>query len=271
MIRRPAAVAALIAALLGVALAGCSGKVASPVATTHAELVVYAAASLTKAMAEVSAAYESGNPGTSIVLSTDSSAALATKIEQGAPADVFLSADVASPRRLADEGLAAGPPVEFATNDLTVIVPAGNPAGLASPADLARPGVKVIAAGDAVPITRYADELVANLAREPGYPSDFAARYAANVVSREDNVSGIVTKVALGEGDAGIVYVTDARTSDQVEAVAVPPTTNVQATYAGVVVASSSSVDAGTGFLDWLAGPDGRATLAPFGFMGPGG
>ena len=82
-------------------------------------------------------------------------------------------------------------------------MPTDNPAGIKTPADLARPGVKVIAAGDEVPITKYATQLVANLAKEPGYPADFAAAYAANIVSKEDNVKAVVAKIELGEGDAG--------------------------------------------------------------------
>ncbi len=258
----------LATALVAGALAACSPG--APASSPGGDVVVYAAASLAKAMADVSAAYEAGHPGTSIILSTDSSSALATKIEQGAPADVFLSADTANAQRLADDGIAAGAPTVIATNALAVIVPAGNPAGLASPADLARPGLKVIAAGDSVPITRYADHLVANLAREPGYPAGFEAAYAANVASREDNVSGVVAKVALGEGDAGIVYATDARSSDRVETIGVPAAANVPATYAGVVIAGSHGLAAGTAFLDWLAGPDGQAILAPYGFSSLG-
>jgi molybdate transport system substrate-binding protein len=240
----------------------------APTAQT-VELTVYGAASLKDALAGLGAAYETATPGTTLTISTDSSAALATKISEGAPADVFLSADTANPQRLADGGFTSGEPIAFAGNELTVIVPKGNPAGLATPADLARPGLKVIASGDEVPITKYAMTLVANLAAQPGYPADFAAAYAANVVSKEDNVKGIVAKVELGEGDAGIVYVTDAAASTRVDTVAVPGAANVPATYAGVVVKGSTNQDAARAFLDWAAGPDGRAILAGFGFLPP--
>ena len=147
-------------------------------------LTVYAAASLKAVLAKVRRAYEAANPGTTLAISTDSSAALETKIEQGAPADVFLSADTANPQKLVDRGLAAGSITKFAGNLLTVIVPMANPAGIQTPADLARTGIKVIAAGDTVPITKYATQLVANLARQPGYPADFVAQYTANIVSQ---------------------------------------------------------------------------------------
>ena len=150
-----------------------------------------------------------------------------------------------------------------------MIVPTANTAGVTTPADLAKSGLKVIAAGDAVPITKYATQLVANLARETGYPAGFAAGYAANVVSKEDNVAAVVSKIELGEGDAAIVYVTDARTSTRVTTVTVPADANVPATYSGVVVGSSKNAAAAQAFLTWFSGPAGQAILASFGFLPP--
>ncbi len=233
------------------------------------ELTVFGAASLKGALEKAKAAYEIANPGTTITLSTDSSSALETQIEQGAPADLFLSADTTNPKKLVDAGLADGAAVTFAGNKLTIIVPADDRAGIVTPADLAKPGIKIIAAGDEVPITRYATQLVDNLAREPGYPADFAAAYGANVASREDNVRAIVGKIELGEGDAGIVYMTDARSSTKVKTVDVPESSNVPATYAGVVVTASRHAAAARAFLEWFAGPDGQAILGGFGFLPP--
>ncbi len=233
------------------------------------DLTIYGAASLKAALELTKTAYEAAVPGTTITLSTDSSAALETQIEQGAPADVFLSADTANPEKLVAAGLADGDAVIFAGNELTLIVPADNPAGITTPADLARAGVKVIAAGDEVPITKYATQLVGNLAGEAGYPGDFVAAYSANIVSREDNVKAVVAKIELGEGDAGIVYVTDAMASTGVGIVEVPASANVPASYAGVVVKASANADAARAFLDWFAGPDGQAILSGFGFLPP--
>jgi len=274
----------LIAVAVAATVAACSSP-ASPTAAPSAasttvptegpstaaggEIQVYAAASLKNVLAKVEDVYEAANPGTTLTISTDSSAALETKIEQGAPADVFLSADVTNPQKLVDAGLTSGEVSPFAGNLLTVIVPKGNPAGLQTPKDLAKAGVKVVAAGDKVPITKYATQLVENLAKEAGYPADFVDRYNANVVSKEENVSGIVTKVGLGEGDAGIVYVTDAKGSDKVDAVGVPGAANVPATYGGVVVKASPSQDASRAFLQWLSGPEGQNVLAAFGFLPP--
>jgi molybdate transport system substrate-binding protein len=234
-----------------------------------ADLTIFGAASLKAALEAVERAYEIANPGTTLTVSTDSSAALETQIEQGAPADVFLSADTSNPRKLVDAGLAAGEPVAFAGNTLTIVVPGDNPAGIATAADLARDGLRIIAAGDEVPITKYATQLVDNLAGQPGASADFAAAYAANIASKEDNVSAVVAKIALGEGDAGIVYVTDAAAADGVETIDVPDSANVPATYAGVAIGASPNRAAASAFLDWLAGPDGQAVLAEFGFLPP--
>src|SRR5712671_4546303 len=192
--------AALVSVLLFV-LAACTNGGASPTASTApstaptastspapsaapAALTIYGAASLKGVLDKARTAYETANLGTTLAISTDSSSALETQIEQGAPADVFLSADTTNPKKLVDKGLAEGAAVAFAGNRLTIIVPAANPAGIKTPADLARSGVKVIADGDAVPITKYATQLVANLAKEAGYPADFVARYTANVASK---------------------------------------------------------------------------------------
>ena len=265
---------ALLASVLLCVMAACSSAGASPSASAAraAEavgLTIYGAASLKGALQEAAAAYETADPGTTVTLSTGSSAALEIQIEQGAPADVFLSADTTNPKKLVDAGLADGAAITFAGNKLTIIVPTANPAGIATPADLAKSGVKVIAAGDEVPVTKYAAQLVDNLAKEAGYPADFAAKYTANIASKEEDVKSVVAKIEIGEGDAGIVYVTDAKTSTRVTTVDVPDAVNDPATYAGVVVKTSRNVAAAKAFLDWFAGPDGQAILSTFGFLPP--
>lgn len=229
---------------------------AAPVAA--GELTVFGAASLRGAF-EAFAPVVQAETGLVPVYSFDSSSALRTQIEQGAPADVFASADTRNVVTLLEAGLAQDP-VVFACNQLTIIVPAGNPAGITSAQDLARPGVRVVAAGDEVPITKYAMQLVGNLG--------ISDAYTANIVSREDNVAAVRSRVELGEGDAGIVYVTDAMASgDKVEQVAVPVEANVPATYAAAVVsATDQQTDAAT-FLGWLTGPEGQAALSTFGFL----
>ena len=272
----PLRLAGMLALVLAV-LSACSTGAVSPNASTAAvpsaatpvDLTIYGAASLKSALDKIKTAYETANDGTTLTISTDSSAALETQIEQGAPADVFLSADTTNPKKLVDKGLTSGPAVAFAGNTLTVIIPTADPAGISTPADMAKAGVKVIAAGDAVPISKYAGLLVANLAKRPDYPKDFAAAYAANIVSKEDNVAAVVAKIETGDGDAAIVYGTDAKKSTKVTMVPVPDDANVPATYAGVVVGPSAHQDAARAFMTWLTGPDGQAILGSLGFLPP--
>jgi len=279
----------LIAHALGLVVAACSngGSTPSPSAPPEpsvvppsaaaseapnakpASLTIFAAASLKNVLADAEIAYEAANPGTDLTIATDSSAALETQIEQGAPADLFLSADTTNPQKLVEAGLAAGDPVPFAGNKLTVIVPTGNPAGIQSPADLAKDGIRVIAAGDEVPITKYATQLVEKLAAESADAAAFQAAYATNVASKEDNAGQIVSKIELGEGDAAIVYVTDAAASDEVTPIEIPDALNVPATYTGVVVGASPHEDAAATFLEWLTGPEGQTVLSSFGFQPP--
>jgi molybdate transport system substrate-binding protein len=246
-----------------------SSGASSSGASAFASLTVYAAASLKSVLAKVKETYEASHPGTMLTITTDSSAALETKIEQAAPADIFLSADTSNPQKLVDKGLAAGALVKFAGNKLTVIVPVDNPAGIASPADLAKADVKIVAAEDSVPISKYAKQLVDSLAEQQEYPANFQAAYAANVVSREDNVAAVVAKIELGEGDAGIVYGTDAKASDKVKTIDVPDAVNVPATYGGVVVKASTAGAAADAFLQWLTGSDAQAILVSSGFLSP--
>jgi molybdate transport system substrate-binding protein len=252
------------------AVAGCGPGVTSNPPPSQTGLTVDGAASLKGALDQLKTSFESAHPGTTLTISTDSSAALRTQIEQGAHADVFLSADVSNPKKLAEEGLVDGLAVEFAGNLLTIVVPAGNPAKIASPANLAGAGVKIIAAGDEVPITNYANQAIGLLARLDGYPSDFATRAAANVVSREDNVRAVIAKIELGEGDAAIVYVTDARASSKVTTIDLPAQANVPATYAGVVIRGSNHLAAAHGFLDWMNGAEAQRILAQLGFIPAG-
>ena len=263
--RRLATLVAVVAVLVS-----CTSPVAatSPPAA-YASITVFGSASLKGALEQLKVAYEAAHPATSIVLSTDSSAALVTQIEQGAPADVFLSADVVNAQKLIDRDLTEGALVAFAGNVLTIVVPTDNPAKLAMATDLATPGLRIIAAGDEVPITTYATQVVEKLAKEPGSPAGFAAAYTRNIVSREDNVKAVVAKIELGEGDAAIVYATDAKASKGVTSIEIPARANVPATYAGVVVRASRNVPAARAFLDWMTGPDAQRILAGLGFTSP--
>ncbi|MFH0750355.1 MAG: molybdate ABC transporter substrate-binding protein, partial [Chloroflexota bacterium] len=223
-----------------------------------------------EAFGAVKEAYEAATPAVTLVFSFDASSALRAQVEQGAPVDVFASADARNPRILAEAGLTSGEPLAFAGNRLAIVVPAANPARIASPVDLARPDVRLVSAGPEVPITSYTAKMLSNLARLPGYPERYVAAVSANVVSREDNVKAVLAKVQLGEGDAGVVYATDAKAAgDDVRTIPIPDEANVVATYAAVVPKDAPHPAAAASFLAWLRGPDGMAVLARFGFTAP--
>ena len=233
------------------------------------QITVLAASSLQAAFTDAARVYEGSHPGIALTFGFDASSAIRTKIEQGAPADLFASADLTNAHKLVQDGFAFGPVQPFAANRLAIVVPSDDPAHIATPLDLARPGVRLVAAGEGVPISAYASQLINALSRQPGYPPGFAAQVAANVASREDNVAAVVAKVALGEGDAGIVYQTDALASSSVKEIPIPAGANVSVTYAAVVVKASSQPDVARALLTWLSGAAGQAVLARFGFMAP--
>ncbi len=231
-----------------------------------ADVTVYAAASLRDAFEALAGPWETTHPGSTLILSFDASSALRAQIEQGAPADVLASADTRNAQLLVDACLAPAPITPFAGNALVVVVPSGDPAGIETAADLARPGVRYVMAGPEAPITRYATEAIENLASLPDYPADFVAAVTANTVSEEDNVRAVLAKIELGEGDAAIVYATDAAASELVETVAIPDAANVPATYAAVATIDAPHPGLASEFLSFLTGPDAQAVLAGFGF-----
>jgi molybdate transport system substrate-binding protein len=255
--------AALFVGALSLAAAmGCSATAPTPPPT----LTILAASSIQSSLSDLAAAWKRTHPTTALVTSTGATSALRTQIEQGSPADVLLGADTTNAQALVDEQDAIGTVTRYATNELTVIVPASNPKGIQTPADLAKAGVCVIAAGADVPINKYAEQLVANLAQRPEYGAAFEAGYEANVCSREDNVGAVVNKISLDEGDAAIVYVTDAEAGSNLQQVAVPADSNVLATYGGVPVKASANASAAADFLTWLTGSDAQAVLKAHGF-----
>jgi molybdate transport system substrate-binding protein len=255
----------VLAALL---LAACSPSApdSSEPEPSGGAVIVYAAASLQDAFEAIAEAYEE-ETAVEIILSFDASSALRTQISEGAPADLFASADTANPQQLVDDGLTDGDPRIFASNALAIVVPADGTGGVDSWQGMADPGVRVIAAGEDVPISGYATELVDNLAAQPDAPDGFAAAYESNIVSREDNVRAVLAKIEAGEGDIGVVYETDAASTEDVTAITFPEDANVLADYAFVTLTDAAS---GTeAFADWLVGPEGQAILEEFGFRPP--
>lgn len=237
-------------------VAGCSPG------EEEGDLLVFAAASLTEAFGEAGEVFEHQNPRTSIRFSFGPSDALATQIVEGAPADVFASASPAWMEEVAERGPGVEDRTDFARNRLVVLVPEGNPAGIAGIEDLGGPGVRLVLAAPDVPVGEYGREALA----KAGIGEDAEA----NVVSNEEDVKGVVQKVALGEADAGIAYVTDV-TSEvaDVEAVEIPDDVNVVATYPIAVVRGTDAPDLSASFVDFVLG-EGRRILVHAGFMPPG-
>ncbi len=245
-------------------LAALVAAVAAPDASAETVRVL-AAASLTEAFRDVAALYEQQHASDTIELNFAGSQVLRTQIEQGASADVFASADLVHAEALEAAGL-LGPHKVFARNRLVVVVPAGNPRvkGLQ---DVARPGVKVLVAGPTVPVGRYTTQALAKLGAAGLYGDDFQTRVQANVVSHETNVRAVLSKVALGEADAGFVYVTDATTAEQkVQVIDIPERYNVVAEYPIGLVTKGAAAAQAQVFLDLVLGPEGQAILRKYGF-----
>jgi len=251
-------------------LAGCVVSPGPSATTPSVHLTVFAAASLRDALTEAASAYRAHAPEVTLSLAVDASSALRTQVEQGAPADLFLSADVENPQRLADAGLTTGQPIPFASSSLAIVVRADQEGSIGEPFDLARPGLRLLAAGREVPISRYAEQLLEKLAAAPEAPAGFRQAVEANVVSREDNVRAVLAKIELGEGDGAIVYGTDALASDRVRTIAIPGWAAVSVSYGGVVMAATPQPAAADELLAWLRADDGQAVLARFGFGPPG-
>ena len=228
---------AAVAAAAALALAACGGDPGSGSgAGSPEEIKVFAAASLTAAFTELGRTYTAADGGTRVTFNFAGSQALATQIRQGAPADVFASADLTNMDKVKD---LVGSPKSFAGNRLQIVVEKGNPKGIRNLADLAGPDVKLVLAAAEVPAGRYARQVLDR------------AGLRVRPVSEEDNVKAVVTKVSLGEADAGIVYVTDvAAGGDRIEGVDVPRDQNVTATYPIATVKASKTQDKAQAFLD---------------------
>jgi molybdate transport system substrate-binding protein len=248
---------------LGLAL----GTVLIPRGVLAADLTVFAAASLRDAFKAIGSAFERGHPGTKVTFSFAASSLLRTQIEQGAPADVFASADMAQMEPLSRAGK-VGDVAPFTRNRLVVVTPAANPGRIQRLQDLARPGLRLLITAEQVPIGRYTRRSLAEMSGARGLGSDFQRKVLANVVSREANVRGLLTKVELGEADAAIVYASDAVSAGQkVKTVAIPARYNEVAVYpVGVVVASAHGNDA-RAFARYLRSRPAQAILKRHGFQ----
>ncbi len=239
-------------------------------ADSGAAITVFAAASLRESFEAAAPAFTS-KTGTKVAFNFAGSDTLAAQIAQGAPADVFASANQSQINKVRDAGLLAGDPRVFARNVLVTIVPKDNPGHVVAIADLAKPGVRLILAAPTVPIGAYARTTFANLSKLPAYGAHFADAVAANVVSNEVDVKAVVAKVLLGEGDAGVCYGTDVTptVAKGTTTIAFPPGAAPEAVYPIAVVKASTNAAAAKAFVDFVLSPEGQAFLKDRGFLPP--
>ena len=258
--------AAVDATPVGSPVAADEVHVAFP--TEGGDLTVFAAASLTDAFEAIAQELEAATPSLSITYNFGGSQALVTQLEEGAQADVFASANVAQMDAAIAAGLVAGAPLPFAHNRLAIVTPAGNPAGIQSAADLGNEGTLLVLAQPEVPAGRYARESVCLMATDTAiYGAGFVERVAANVVSEEEDVRDVLAKVALGEADAGVVYVSDAAAAgDQVHVVDIPDSVNVIATYPVAILVGNDEA-LGSAFVSYLLSEEGQTLLERYGFQ----
>lgn len=228
------------------------------------ELAVFAASSLGAAFTELETVFEAQHDGVDVVLNLGPSDGLAAQIRSEGTADVFASAserwmdDVAEVPGLADRTVVA-------TNRLVIVTPLDDPAGIASIEDLADPGVQLVIGAEGVPVGDYARQALTD--------AGITEAAVANVVSNEEDNASVVAKVAAGEADAGIVYVSDVSTTagNDLRAVEIPADVNVVATYPIAIIVGSDHTDLAREFVDLVAGSEGQAVLEAYGFGPPGG
>jgi molybdate transport system substrate-binding protein len=247
----------------------CAGVAQAQATGAEPELTVFAAASLTGAFQEIGGMFEKAHPGTRVRFNFAGSQQLATQLEQGAIADVFASADERWMSYAAEKDLLAGPARLFAHNRLVVIVPATNPARIGRLQDLGRRGVKLVVAAEAVPVGAYTRQSLSKLALAPDFSRDYDRRVLANVVSQEENVKAVVTKVQLGEADAGVVYASDATGSvaRHLRLFSIPEEQNVVADYPIAVPKGARAPAAASAFVELVLGRVGQEVLKRFGLI----
>ena len=279
--------------LLGVILtAGCSpAATATPLSTTEAPVVtsaapaavstttvpettltVMAAASLTESFTELGGEFEAQHPGVKVVYNFAGSQQLVEQLTQGAAADVFASANQKYMTSIIDAKLAAETDSHvFARNRLTVIYPIENKVGIAALADLAKPGLKVVLAAQVVPVGQYSLDFLDKAVKDPAFGASYKDNVIKNVVSYEDNVKAVLTKVSLGEADAGIVYVTDitADAKTSVGTIDIPDALNTIATYPIARLSASKNADLADAYVSFVLSTEGQVVLAKYGFLGP--
>jgi molybdate transport system substrate-binding protein len=240
------------------AACGSSAPAAATPSALSGSITVFAAASLTAAFKAAASNFQKAHQGTTIDFNFAGSPTLVAQIQQGATGDVFASADQPNMQKLVDARLIDGAPILFARNKLAIVVARGNPKRISGLADLGRQGLIVVLCGPTVPCGRYSGQALAN------------AGVKVAPASLETDVKSVVSKVALGEADAGIVYVTDVKAAGTtVTAVPIPDGQNVVASYPIAVLKGTHYAALAKAFIDHLLSTDGQNALASFGFTSP--
>jgi molybdate transport system substrate-binding protein len=246
-----------------IALTACR----APASTTDSQvLTVFAAASLTDAFEEIGKNFEAAHSGVAVTFNFAGSQSLRTQIEQGSQADIFASANSKEMDALVTGNfVAANKPQIFLANQLVVILPANNPAGLNKLADLTRGGLKLVLAAEEVPVGNYSLQALDKLEAVLG--DGFKEKVLANVVSYENDVRQVVAKVQLGEADAGIVYLSDTVAAPELQKIEIPRETNILAEYPLAVLSQSKHPGLAQAFIDYVLSAEGQAILKKWGFL----
>jgi molybdate transport system substrate-binding protein len=243
---------------------------AAPVTLEPANLTVFAAASLTEAFTEIGQKFTAEHPGVTFTFNFAGSQQLAQQLGQAAPADVFASANRTQMNAAIERGrVISGTEKAFVRNRLVVIYPTDNPAGITQLQDLARPGVKLILAAKEVPVGQYSLDFLTKTISDTAFSPTYMDEVLKNVVSYEENVRAVLTKIALGEGDVGIVYTSDitGEGADKVGRLDIPEHLNTIATYPIAVVNDSAASRQAQAFVDYVLGPTGQEVLTRYGFI----
>jgi molybdate transport system substrate-binding protein len=243
---------------------------ATQIPSSAKTLTILAAASLSESFTELGSLFEAQNPGVKVTFSFAGSQQLAQQLDQGVSADVFASASSKyMTAAITSERVNQADVQTFVKNRLVVIFPKANPAGLTTLKDLAKPGLKLDLADKAVPIGQYTLDFLDKAVKDPGFDPQYKDNVLKNVVSYEDNVKAVVTKVALGEADAGIVYVTDitADAAPKIGKLDIPDALNTVAVYPIAPISNSKNLALAKAFIALVLSPDGQAIMAKYGFI----
>ena len=234
------------------------------------EIVVFAAASLNEAFSAMSERYESANPGEKITFNFAGSQQLVEQIAQGAPVDVFAAANMKQMLEAVKSERIDSASIEvFVHNRLVVVFPKENSGEIHSLPDLDKPHLKIVLADKAVPVGQYALEFLEKCSKSTAFASSFKQNVLSNVVSYEENVKAVLSKVILGEADAGIVYTSDIskNAKEHVGTLEIPETFNVIATYPIAVVHDAPSREQAEKFVQYILSDEGQKILGRFGFI----